>query len=748
MTALQRLAGDRGRCHIVLVVFLSYLLSAIAVAEDTNVGGATKSPAGVGEDQEFPSGQRADSEHHESSELNVSEPADDEAGKRAATAHPFPRRLAALPFPTDAQWLNTDRPLPLEALRGRFVVLDFWTYCCINCMHVLPELKKLEHAYPDHLVVIGVHSAKFDSEKERQNIEEAILRYEIGHPVINDAEHRVWNAYGVQSWPTVLLIDPEGFVVYGRAGEFEFGEFAQMIKSALPYYRTKKVLATSPLDYESLAERAQSTQLRFPGKILADEGGNRLFIADSNHNRIVVATLEGQVLDTVGSGVLGRADGSYEEASFDHPQGMTLAGETLYVADTENHLLRAVDLVNQQVTAVAGTGEKGRGWPGIESLRAGDPPPDRWIGRPLETALNSPWALWHHDSNLYIAMAGPHQIWKMTLNDSEIGPYAGNGREDIVDGPLLPRVPYELGYSSFAQPSGLSGDEEWLYVADSEGSSIRAVPFDVQKETRTIVGTADLPQARLFTFGDQDGARDVARLQHVLGVVHHQGTLYAADTYNNKIKAIDAETGHVTTVAGRAGEFDEPAGISYAAGKLYVADTNNHRIRTVDLQRNNHVETLQLVGLAAPQKPVAEKKKKKKPSFPGAQRVAVKPQTVQREKGKLKLHVELKLPKDWKINLAAPMGYLLESVGEVGAVERSRLGEYQLVQPPQTKFDIVVPAADSGADRLQLSLNYYHCQGDPASGICKTGSVIWEIPIKIDAAAKQSRVEIKYDVPE
>ncbi len=205
----------------------------------------------------------------------------------------------------------------------------------------------------------------------------------------------------------------------------------------------------------------------------------------------------------------------------------------------------------------------------------------------------------------------------------------------------------------------------------------------------------------------------------------------------------------MTTIAGVAGAFDEPAGISYAAGKLYVADTNNHRIRTIDLRQDYHVETLQFVGLEAPQKSAADKKKKKKrPSFPGAKRVAVKPQTVRSEKGKLKLHVELKLPKDWKINPAAPMGYLLESVGEVGVVDRTKLGKYKIVKPPKAKFEILVPAATSGVDRLQLSLNYYHCQGDPATGICKTGSVIWEVPIKIDAIAKQAQVEIKYDVPD
>jgi sugar lactone lactonase YvrE len=200
-------------------------------------------------------------------------------------------------------------------------------------------------------------------------------------------------------------------------------------------------------------------------------------------------------------------------------------------------------------------------------------------------------------------MAGPHQIWKMPLDESEIGPYAGNGREDISDGRLLPRIPYQRGSSSFAQPSGLAGDKNWLYVADSEGSAIRAVPFDPSKEVETIVGT----QGSLFTFGDVDGGAGDARLQHALGIVYHEGVLYVADTYNNKIKVIDpkARTSRTLVGTGKPGKtdspaaFDEPAGISYAAGKLYVADTNNHLIRTVDL-KTRVVKTLTIDGLTSP----------------------------------------------------------------------------------------------------------------------------------------------------
>ena len=276
---------------------------------------------------------------------------------------------------------------------------------------------------------------------------------------------------------------------------------------------------------------------------------------------------------------------------------MAIQGETLYVADTENHLLRKVDLVNKEVTTVAGTGKQSR-----------SVPLPRRMTDPLSTPLNSPWALWIHGGDLYVAMAGSHQIWKMRLKGSGIGVYAGNGAEDIVDGPRLPSRPFQGGFAALAQPSGLASDGQWLFVADSEGSSIRAVGLRPGKGVKTVVGTSHLPGARLFTFGDVDGSARRARLQHPLGVVHYQGKLYVADTYNNKIKVVDPVNGTTRTLCGtgKPGRtddpptFDEPAGITAAAGKLFVADTNNHLIRVIDLQRRNKVSTLVIPALKPP----------------------------------------------------------------------------------------------------------------------------------------------------
>jgi thiol-disulfide isomerase/thioredoxin len=209
-------------------------------------------------------------------------------------------RLPAPPLDGGVEWVNTPGPIKLADFRGRFVLLDFWTYCCINCMQELPEIKKLEQAFPNELAVIGVHSAKFEGEQDSQNIREAVQRYEIEHPVVNDAKMAIWRSYGARSWPTLVLIDPAGEVVWARGGERTFDEMKKVIERGLPYYRAQGLLVPAPRPAVFGGKKREATPLRFPGKVLAD-ARRRLFISDSNHNRIVVTNLDGQLQFVVGS---------------------------------------------------------------------------------------------------------------------------------------------------------------------------------------------------------------------------------------------------------------------------------------------------------------------------------------------------------------------------------------------------------------------------------------------------------------
>jgi DNA-binding beta-propeller fold protein YncE len=504
--------------------------------------------------------------------------AEDPAARPAKGERADGRRLAP-ELDGGVAWLNTAGPIRMRDLRGKIVVLDFWTLCCINCIHTLPDLARLEKKYPNQLVVIGVHSAKFDNEKNTESIRKAILRYEVSHPVVNDAHMKIWTAYDAHSWPTLVLIDPEGYEYAAGSGEGLYEALDREIDKLIAIHRAKKTLNEKPLRFElaRFHERGDSP-LFFPGKLVADAQGKRLFIADSTHHRIVITDLDGKKIAVAGTGEPGSTDGPFDRAQFNDPQGMAVRGETLYVADRKNHLIRALDLKARTVKTVAGIG------------RQGD---NRFEGGPaLKTGLNSPWDLCLNGQTLYIAMAGFHQIWALDLAKDFIEPFAGSGAENIRDG--------ALAESRFAQPSGLTSDGKMLYVADSEVSAVRSVPLGGGGEVKTIVGQG------LFDFGDVDGLGNRVRLQHALGVAYHDGKLYVADTYNSKIKVIDPAKRSCTTLLGGEPDgwlggplFSEPGGLSIAGDKLYVADTNGHRIRVVDL-KTKAVSTLRLQGVEAP----------------------------------------------------------------------------------------------------------------------------------------------------
>jgi DNA-binding beta-propeller fold protein YncE len=507
-----------------------------------------------------------------------------EADASALQERPRPK-VAAPELDGGTDWLNTAGPLTLKDLRGRIVILDFWTLCCINCIHNLPDLAKLQAKYGPLLVILGIHTPKFDNEEKTESIRKAVLRYEIAHPVVNDARRRIWRRYGVNSWPTMVVIDPEGNATYMDSGEGQYEALDRVIGALVKEYRPRKMLNERPIRFE-LARFSEGgkSPLFFPGKVLADAASKRLFIADSTHHRIVITTLDGKKIAVAGTGTAGKSDGPFGKAQFSEPQGMALDGETLYVADRKNHLIRALDLKAQTVRTLAGTGEQDR-----YNRRKGGPA--------LKTGMNSPWDLLMHDGKLFIAMAGHHQIWALDLKKERLEPYAGSGREDLADGPL--------DEAEFAQPSGLASDGKHLYVADSEISGIRSVPLSGKGEVKTIVGEG------LFEFGDVDGVGSKVRLQHALGVAHRDGKLYVADTYNSKIKVIDPKKRECRTFVGEPGgwlsspTFNEPGGLSFAGDKLYVADTNGHRIRVIDLN-TRAVTTLPLQGVEPPRREKAK----------------------------------------------------------------------------------------------------------------------------------------------
>ena len=456
-------------------------------------------------------------------------------------------RVRAPEINTRHGWLNTDRNYTLKDFRGKIVLLDFWTLGCINCQHIIPDLHRLEAEYPGELVVIGVHSAKFDAEKSQNAIRKAILKFGIKHPVVNDADFEVWRQYAINAWPTVVLIDPDGNVIGQKAGEGIYEVAKPNIERLIQDFGDK--LNREIFLFQQ--ETSLDTVLRFPGKMAAAADGT-IFVSDSGHNRILQINPEGQVLAVIGSGEAGFQNGTYEEASFREPQGLALKGHLLYVADTRNNAIRLVDLVERRVVTAAGTGE-------LEYYFYQDK-----LDVPVNP--NSPWDLAIAGDVMYIANAGNHQVLRMDLRTETVLRFAGNGREALVNGPLR-----EAGFN---QPSGLALAGNLLYVADAEASAIRVI--DLQAGTvHTLVGHG------LFDFGDLDGAADVAQLQHAVGLTVVDSNLYIADTYNGKVKVLDLEKKRVRTVIGG---LDEPNDVKFIGGYLWVTDTNHHQLLKVNLE--------------------------------------------------------------------------------------------------------------------------------------------------------------------
>jgi DNA-binding beta-propeller fold protein YncE len=442
-------------------------------------------------------------------------------------------------------------------------------------MHALAQLREIETAFPNELAVVSVHSPKFKREQFTDSVRDAVLRYGITHPVVNDRSMRLWREYAVRAWPTLVFVDPENRVISKHEGEINPEEAKRLIEEMIQEFDAENLLNHQPLRFTR--ESAPEAIVAFPGKLAVDASANRLVVSDSAHHRVLEMDLTGKIRQVIGNGEAGKANGSFAQAQFNRPQGVTLDGDILYVADTENHLIRRVDLTAQQVETIAGTGEQA----GMTSTTMRGPA--------LEAALSSPWDLVCSGNRLYIAMAGTHQIFVYYLDRQEIEPFAGTGHEDIRDG--------TREEAFFAQPNGLSlDDNRTLFVADSEASAVRAVSLTGTENVITLVGTG------LFDFGDADGVGESALLQHVQAVCFVDGLLYLADTYNNRIKTLNPQTREVKSFAGNGtagfqdgvlheAQFNEPAGLAAANGKIYVADTNNHAIRVIDIAEGT-VETL------------------------------------------------------------------------------------------------------------------------------------------------------------
>jgi thiol-disulfide isomerase/thioredoxin len=439
-------------------------------------------------------------------------------------------------------WIGTGgRSFGIADFRGRILLLDFWTFCCVNCLHVLDELRPLEQRFADVLDVVGVHSPKFAHEADHAALLAAVERYEVHHPVLDDPELSTWSQYAVRAWPTLCVIDPEGYLVHVASGEGHGEGLARLVEQLVEAHEAKGTLQRRGQAY--VPPRPAQTPLRFPGKVALLLDGT-LLVSDTAHHSVVQMAADGEtVLRRYGTGERGLLDGP--QPRFAEPQGVLVTSDgTVLVADTANHVVRRLDLDSGAAATVAGTG---RVW------RPGAPT----SGLATEVDLSTPWDLAEHDGEVVLAMAGTHQLW--ALRDGRLRVLAGTTGEGLRDGDAL--------QAYLAQPSGLASDGERLWFADAETSALR---WYRDGQVGTAVGSG------LFDFGHVDGPAEQALLQHPLGVaVLPDGSVAVCDTYNGAVRRYDPSTREVSTLAT---DVAEPSGAVVVDGELVVVASAAHRL--------------------------------------------------------------------------------------------------------------------------------------------------------------------------
>lgn len=446
-------------------------------------------------------------------------------------------------------WLNAE-PQTVAGQRGRVLALLFWNASSPYCHNLVDDLVRLQARYPLALSLVGLHQPKFDAEQDPAQVLKAVNRLGIPFPVANDPHWVAWQHYGIQSWPSVALVDTRGRLREVFAGDHQAGAIDAAI-AALVAEAGGAVVPPPPARRTGAETRLP---LSFPSGLAV--GDNHLYVADTGHHRILECTHSGRVLREFGTGHGDLVDGAVEEAAFRSPRGLCLVREQLYVADSGNHAVRRIRLLDGAVETVVGTGRPGQ-------------PREAGGADIAAVPLNAPWDVTGTLDRIYVAMAGTNQVWEYDLQQAKFRCLAGAGELGIADGAARGAL--------FAHPAALAMVQQTLYVVDSGSSSIRAVQT-AQSTVQTLVGQG------LYDFGATDGQRRDARLQRPMGLALDPGApvLWIADTYNGSLRRLRLGGGEMSTHP-LPRPLQQPTALAAGAGSLWIADAGAHEVLRLDL---------------------------------------------------------------------------------------------------------------------------------------------------------------------
>ncbi len=611
------------------------------------------------------------------------------------------------------QWLNLSRPLEIPDLKDRIILLDFWNYACVSCVQSLPEIKKLENQFGSKLLIIGVHSAKFNNEKDLSAVKKAVLKHDITYPVINDSKLEIWNNFKINALPTFVLINPHGNIFKTYIGENELVKIKGDIKKLIDKFKFE--INRNPLPVRLEKFISIKNILDFPTKLeyVADFSYNShhspaILIANTGGNNIIASSLSGNIVAKIGSGIAGFVDGDFDQASFKSPKGLIYQADKIYLADTANNALREIDLKLGKVKTLIGSGNVG------EKIAIDNKPLE---AKNIDLASPTDIEFFPDKNNIAIANSGTNQILSYNIKNQTISVLAGDGFEGVLDG--------KYPKNSLAQTSDMSVFGRKLYFVDASSSSLRVLEED--GNLKTLIGKD------LNFFGHQNGNKSVAKMQHPLGLIVDDTGAYISDSFNHTIRKYDFASNQISDLSGKQKkgdgiglenltQFDEPDGIISVLGNFYIADSNNNRI--VILNRANLAS--EILNVMPPLKLPKEGFLQYLPNLKKSEDLAVKSDS--------EIDIKIKLADGWKINENAPSFINLLDLVKENEANLLASFDWHAIQGS----DLKLPKLIAKKEYLLQGVIYF-CQ-DKKNSLCRIKS--YEQKISAEKDQSNSLLEI------